>query len=265
MPYTDFYLFEDPAEPQLKIWRYMDFEKFISLLERKEVFFCRADRFSDPYEGSYPRKEIEARASNYKRERGFFGQTPSVEETTKHLKDREAFNEQFRSLNVINCWHYNRTESDAMWQLYLKSSDGVAVQSTFTKLKNSFSGYDKPVYAGKVRYLNYDTDIFYSKKDFPHYQTNTFIPLIHKRNAFIHEQEYRVMTEVDQKGWKHDWDNSESKNGKFIPADLDTLIEKIILSPNCSPQFQDQVNALVKKHGHAFVVEKSKLNEPPQF
>ena len=32
------------AAGDVKIWRYMDFTKFISLLSRKELFFPRADK-----------------------------------------------------------------------------------------------------------------------------------------------------------------------------------------------------------------------------
>jgi hypothetical protein len=33
------------------IWRYLDFGKLASIFIRKELFFCRADKFDDPYEG----------------------------------------------------------------------------------------------------------------------------------------------------------------------------------------------------------------------
>ena len=35
-----------------RIWRYMDLPKFVSLLEKDAVFFSRADKRGDPYEGS---------------------------------------------------------------------------------------------------------------------------------------------------------------------------------------------------------------------
>jgi hypothetical protein len=40
-----------PANENAKIWRYMDFTKFVSLLEKKALFFCRADKLGDPFEG----------------------------------------------------------------------------------------------------------------------------------------------------------------------------------------------------------------------
>jgi len=30
-----------------KIWRYMDFTKFVNLLDTESLFFCRADSFED--------------------------------------------------------------------------------------------------------------------------------------------------------------------------------------------------------------------------
>lgn len=36
------------------LWRYMSFEKFVSLLATKTLFFTRADKFDDPFEGFTP-------------------------------------------------------------------------------------------------------------------------------------------------------------------------------------------------------------------
>jgi hypothetical protein len=40
---------EPPADTV--VWQYMDFTNLVSILERKELFFSRADNFDDPYEG----------------------------------------------------------------------------------------------------------------------------------------------------------------------------------------------------------------------
>ena len=44
----------------------------------------------------------------------------------RRKKNREEF--------AINCWHLNDHESAAMWKLYLKSNEGIVIQSTFTNL-----------------------------------------------------------------------------------------------------------------------------------
>ena len=44
--------FEEPADMAI-IWRYVDFTKFISYLEKKALFFVRSDQLSDKYEGKF--------------------------------------------------------------------------------------------------------------------------------------------------------------------------------------------------------------------
>lgn len=36
------------------LWKYMSFEKFVSLLGTKSLYFTRADKFEDPLEGFTP-------------------------------------------------------------------------------------------------------------------------------------------------------------------------------------------------------------------
>jgi hypothetical protein len=43
-----------------KIWRYMDFAKFISLLANQALFFACPNKFTDPFEGHRPRSEMAA-------------------------------------------------------------------------------------------------------------------------------------------------------------------------------------------------------------
>jgi hypothetical protein len=47
--------FNTPPD-ETTIWRYMDFTKFIALLEDNSLFFSRGDKFRDRFEGSVPRR-----------------------------------------------------------------------------------------------------------------------------------------------------------------------------------------------------------------
>lgn len=46
--------FHDPPPSEAILWRYMDFTKFVSLLEKSALFFARADKLDDPFEGFIP-------------------------------------------------------------------------------------------------------------------------------------------------------------------------------------------------------------------
>lgn len=37
-----------------KIWRYVDFTKFVDILENEALFFTRSDRFEDKFKGTLP-------------------------------------------------------------------------------------------------------------------------------------------------------------------------------------------------------------------
>jgi hypothetical protein len=49
--YKEHYLFEDLPESTV-IWKYLEFDKFLSLLNTRSLYFCRSDKFEDPYEGT---------------------------------------------------------------------------------------------------------------------------------------------------------------------------------------------------------------------
>ncbi len=48
-----------PGDLTKKIWRYMNFTKFVNLIDSESLFFCRADKFHDKWEGVFPKKMIE--------------------------------------------------------------------------------------------------------------------------------------------------------------------------------------------------------------
>jgi hypothetical protein len=44
--------FKPPDNIDGRIWRYLDFPRFVSMLDRKALFFVKASKFRDPYEGT---------------------------------------------------------------------------------------------------------------------------------------------------------------------------------------------------------------------
>ncbi len=124
-----------PANEHTTIWRYMDFTKFFSLLDKKALYFARSDRFSDKFEGATPIPTIKAREA-YVLGSG----TPLVEEVSKGWSQSSR---EVRKWIFLNCWHMNSYESAAMWQLYVQKNEGIAIRSTFARLGDSLSSpYD---------------------------------------------------------------------------------------------------------------------------
>lgn len=245
--YEEHPVFQKPADENIKIWRYSDFTKFVSLLDKQALFFARSDMLPDRFEGSYSKANIEIRPVIYK------------DIPAKIQKDMSIFYEDIRKFTLINSWHMNEYESAAMWKLYLKSDEGVAIQSTFKRLARSFSK-DKRynVYIGRVNYIDYDTEWI------P--EGNLFYAFLHKRKSFRHERELRAIIQVlPKKEHKLDLEREVFEKGAYISVDLDTLVERIYVSPTAPKWFNDLVRSSMKKYNFKKEVKQSSLANGPVY
>ena len=113
----------------------MDFSKFVSLLDKSALFFSRADKLGDPFEGSFSKANASIRNGLYKDLKAKGISEASLSELYK----------QVQKFTAISCWHINRCESAAMWQLYLKSNEGIAIRSNFERLRKSLKKYESDI------------------------------------------------------------------------------------------------------------------------
>lgn len=251
--YQEHPAFEKPND-DTRIWRYLDFTEFVSLLDKQALFFTRADRLSDPFEGSYPKANVERRPGVY---------PMSKEAFDKRKETLEVLRRHIRRFVFVNCWHINEYESDAMWNLYLKSEEGIAVQSTFSRLAESLRGYaDKEVYIGKVKYIDYGTEWLPER--------NLFYPFLHKRKSFGHERELRaiITTMLPSKDGKVDLGSladDSPDDGECVSIDLDILIEKVSVSPMAPKWFGELAESVAAKYGLKGEIVQSSLSDDPVF
>ncbi len=236
------------ASSNAKIWRYMDFSKLINLLDKKKLFFPRADNLGDPFEGSFPRINVQKRKGAFTTRDG------------PGLVTLGDFYKKFIKCTAINCWHINDDESDAMWKLYIKGGEGIAIQSTVGKLKASLLEYPQhsSVSVGMVAYVNYKEDRI---------PDDTLAPYFHKRKSFQHEQEYRAIIQhlKYKQGDEIDFKKSTLQEGIYVPIDVEILIENVHLSPTC-PLWQKEVaQSILKKFKLNRKIKQSILSEKPQY
>lgn len=227
--------FEKPSDENVKIWRYLDFSKFVSLLDRKALFFARADTLGDPFEGSYSKANLKYRPTVYQ------GKIPE-----QVLKSASLVFREIRRYTVLSCWNICEYDSAALWKLYL-NGDGVAIQSTFRRLTQCFgSEAAEPVFIGKIKYIDYEKDWM------P--EGNMFYPFVHKRKSFESEQELRaVVMKFPPPDWNKDTQQLNLtkevfNRGEYIDIDLDTLVEKVYVSPTSQEWFLDLVKSVSAKY-----------------
>lgn len=255
-----------PLENGAKVWRYLDFDKFKSLLETKSLFFCRDDKFSDPFEGSIPRREAEFRLTIYKNHATRFQYEFDEEKAVENIKGLQATHQKFKRGVIVNCWHINETESDAMWRLYLKSNEGVAIQSTKERIDSTIEKASEEISLSKVRYIDYEKDIWYHEIDYPHKEYNLIVPLIHKRIEFVHEQEFRMFIQIqDAIQNENYWDTEPTEKGRLVEIDLLSLIENVYLPPTIDSKTTEKIISLSEGFGYKFNFLNSRLSSNPYY
>ncbi len=272
-------IFRPPPDMDGKIWQYMELAEFVSMLHRKALFFIKANKLRDPYEGLIPQfNNNMTRGPDYnEEEEEEEKQHFQSQDESKHFVQRlpQTMLQQFqlyRELVLINPWHYNEYESAAMWNLYSHENAGIAIQSTTTRLSKCFrDNNDDTIWIGKVHYLDFS-------KDWMNEWNNLFQAFVTKRKSFEYENEIRAVTCLPDDRLSSEWTikttNREwvslskwrivnprdlTDKGKYVNAKLQTLIEKVYIAPYAESWFEEVVESLLSKYELNATVTKSDL------
>lgn len=97
-----------PTKRDIKIWRYMDMAKFISMLVTESLWFSSAAKFDDPFEGSHSKMYVAL--------------MEKLKQTEMRKKGNIEFAKQLPKYTYINCWHMRESESYGVWKIYGKDS-----------------------------------------------------------------------------------------------------------------------------------------------
>ncbi len=212
------------------IWRYMDLAKFCSLIMFKKLYFCRIDKLSDPFEGMRSKPTLEWVNKVYE-------STPlgAVKENI------ELMYKMARRYYLVNCWHKNSNESDAMWKTY--SGNSIAVKSSIRRLFECLS--DDPLrefYFGSVEYIDYLKQ--------PSSSQPSVELFLNKQLCFEHEREFRVITyatahQVDKNGL-----NKPVDSGLYYSVDVNRLIETVYISPIAEKWIRSLLEKILHDYGY---------------
>lgn len=242
---TDHPCFKQPQSDTVKLWKYMDFTKFVSLISSGQLFHCRSDKFRDPYEGSYPIKNRES-------DEMIFSQiSPELRENA--IQQFYGFSNWSRQWTYISCWHINEFESAAMWDLYAKTEEAIAIETTYEHLTSCMPD---DAFIGLVEYINYENQTIPVN--------NSFHRFMFKRKSFEHEKEARVLIQelpIEDDKIKIGMENTIL--GKNVDINIPQLIQKIYIAPNAADWFTDLVKEVSSKYNINAPVIKSDLYRSP--
>lgn len=231
--HPDLLLFDDASV----IWRYMELQRFQSMLEENSIFFSRADKQTDELEGEYPEGMLA------ELERRFGDGIPSDDGNIYTFREWHT-QKEIRS-RLISCWSVGATESRRMWTEYTHSKESIAVCSTIGRLKNCFHDRIEPVvWIGKVRYGKKENrlpnSIFKWNVNFWLY------PFFAKRDSYRWESEVRAIVNL---ALRKQAQLAHSQNGCYVKADLQILIDSVYVHPQSPERLIGQVRAKLANYG----------------
>jgi len=235
----------------------MSLAKFVSLLETSCLFFARATKLGDPFEGFYPRKTVEAITAN-----------PEFADIFKSLTE-------MRKTYTVNCWYASPKESPAMWASYGGAEDAVAIRSTVGQLIASVHTVRPMV--GSVKYIDYESDAL-------PVLGNALEPIVHKQDVFAHEQEVRAVIwllsipheylpeadpdmpiPMDLENVSHPNLETPDEIGVRIRVVLNDLISSVRVSPLAQTWFTETIREVLRRYELDVPVEASSLGKPPAW
>lgn len=277
MPVLDHSVFIAPDNHSTRLWRYMDFTKFVSVLHSRALYFPSLERLSreDPFEGALAKRNVEFPDADPERVPLSEIQSLGYKDHSEYAKMLDTFRKnrphlsrlyrRQRSVIYVNCWHINEHESAAMWSIYAGNAPGIAIVSTYDRLRASLACTDREISIGKVKYIDY------SKVAIPF--DNLLYPAVHKRQSFAHENELRAVI-VDLKSLTVEGEDGVSRwnldaeiglPGIYVRCDVEKLVKDIYVSPKSPDWYHEMVQSIIGKFELSFSVHRSDMMTEPFF
>ena len=220
---------DESLSEDLKLWRYMDLARLVSLLDAKAIWLARADTFRDKHEGRFP---DEMRTLAEKAYEGFSADDLSL------VRNAADFEDFLRKNTFISCWHKNIDENMAMWEIYGRDMNAVAVQTTVGRIK---CGTDSSKLQGHSLLLK---PVLYQSTE----EVSGVLPYEHcffrKRPHFSFEQEVRIS--LDTYSPKNP--TKDTPHGHQLPCSVKTLIESIYVHPDSANWFLNVVKSIAEHY-----------------
>ncbi|WP_137694559.1 hypothetical protein [Halorubrum sp. SP9] len=172
----------------------------------------------------------------------------------------EQAGEAARENYYASCWRLGTDEDPEIWETYA-GGRGVAIETTYRQIEEFIAPDQEDLYMGIVRYLDYEEEF-----------TPTGIPYVlyfYKHRTFDSEQEFRVLTNrggnpIIRTDGQEMPPESRPDNPSHVnlSADMDTLINRVILSPGADDELRAEVEETLNEHGVSAPVVPSRLDDP---
>jgi hypothetical protein len=239
--------FPQPADPTVRVWRYMDFPKLVWALTHNALVLTRVDTLDDKREGRHGKHFFHAVFLSTLRQMELTDIPPShaererlatqVAELALHSEERN------RAASFVSCWCMGGDkESEAMWQIYAGRGASVALVLPYERLRDSLKGTDLLV--GTVTYFDFNRGVVS--------EGNVFRATMCKGHEYEHENEVRIVKHVPSI-WSGDKvppgvpSISDPPRVMMVPWVIADHVERIVISPHARSWQADAIRAVVRR------------------
>lgn len=276
--------------PDTKIQRYMDFVKFMDIMENKQLFFCKINSFDDKLEGaSTPINNFFSSGAASALDNLVNNALPStlgssynspeaIADAKKRAEEYELKSKKrtlptvFGDINIteeldhigilraqknwldISCWNIpeKHQENMAMWKIYGQSNQSVCISTTVGQLLNSLIlPQSMKVATAKVKYIDHSEEYYDN--------SHKLDPFIHKHLAYKYESEARII--VYPQSQNPMLQRAKNPHGTSIKLKNNSFISEIKLSPEAPEWFYSLVRNIEKRYSIGVEVNRSNLDQ----
>ena len=223
MPVSALSALPDTTPPHSILWRFLDRNKFDNLLQTRELYFCRADRFKDDEEG-IPPNSVLLRP----------GEHPLDIDVWCALKHQHGCYAQVREQFYISCWHLFQGEHLKLWDRYRGT---VAIATTVKRLERELQSSSEDISMFSVRYDDESVE-----------SPNLYQVISYKRPCYSWEREFRCVISwfkddpgsnrhIDRNNHAHERPLKSNRplvslpQDRRVPVNLHSLFNQVILGP----------------------------------
>jgi len=239
----------------------MDVAKVLLFLQSQALWFARQDQFEDPLEGTYTDAEVEHIRSLDLANPGL---PSSISET--YFRGPQ----HMRTTAYVSCWRAGKAESMAMWDLYAKGIEAVAVKTTIAKLKEAISESVLRTFLAQVNYVDWSLAPF---------DNNGLVMCFRKDSSYEHEREVRAVIwdlDVIQRNMsealeaarlRSDFPNlgsnpfilgkQDGQLGIEVPFEISRFTNEIVVGPRATESVFNMIKNISDKYGLKLTITKS--------
>jgi hypothetical protein len=239
--------FPQPDNPKVRVWRYIDFPKFVAWLINGTLVLRRVNLLDDKREGHHGKFffHLAFVTAFHQMEAAKDPPTHAERERAATEKAHEALRdvERNRLASFVSCWRGGDTESEAMWRIYAGGGASVALVLPYERLRDSLPK-GSGLYIGRVTYFDFNSRVVPPG--------NVYGATMSKSEQFDYEREIRIVEHVSTI-WSHD-NVPEGVPSAADPPEIRTVpwviadhVERVVISPYAARWQADAIREVVQR------------------